>query len=260
VDVDSPFFIAQRGPKEFDKEFMATTDSWVRPASFAYGPDGALYMIDMYRQHIETPLSIPEDLQVGMDFDAGNKQGRIYRILPKNAGPYKKPQVDLRKLSVSELLSLLTHTNQWYPMQAHRLLLERKDPSMAGPLNEILLTSKDARTRLHALYLLEGINALGAAQVRLALKDEAPGVREQAAILAERFPECLPDLIKLTNDVNVKVVFQATLSLGNFNTPEVKTALEKIAKKYAGNSWFRTALLSSVTGASLEQMKEFLKK
>jgi hypothetical protein len=58
----------------------------------------------------------------------------------------------------------------------------------------------------------------------------------------------------------VKVVFQATLSLGTFHTPEVKKALEKIALKYASNSGFRTALLSSASGASLDVMKAYLKK
>ncbi len=80
----APIYIARRAGQEKNKEFMASTDSWVRPTSFTVGPNGDLYMIDMYRQHIETPLSIPEDLQVGMDFNAGSKYGRIYRIVPKN--------------------------------------------------------------------------------------------------------------------------------------------------------------------------------
>jgi len=57
-------------------------------------------MIDMYRQHIETPMSIPDDLQKSMDFNAGNKYGRIYRIVPKNAGMYKKVSPDLRNAKI----------------------------------------------------------------------------------------------------------------------------------------------------------------
>jgi len=54
-------FTARRGERE--KEFLASTDPWFRPCNFTVGPDGSLYIMDMYRQHIESPESIPEDLR-----------------------------------------------------------------------------------------------------------------------------------------------------------------------------------------------------
>ena len=52
----NPAFIAKRSEKEKDREFLASTDPWTRPANFTVGPDGYLYMVDMYRQHIEAPV------------------------------------------------------------------------------------------------------------------------------------------------------------------------------------------------------------
>ncbi len=77
-------FTASRAPGELDKEFLASTDPWFRPCSFATGPDGNFYVVDMYREFIETPESIPEELKKDMDFYSGTTMGRIYRIVPKN--------------------------------------------------------------------------------------------------------------------------------------------------------------------------------
>jgi putative membrane-bound dehydrogenase-like protein len=215
--IDSPFFTAKRGEEEKEKEFMASTDSWFRPASFSVGPDGSLYMIDMYRQHIETPISIPVDLQVGMDFNAGNKAGRIYRIVPKDAPAYKKVSPDLRNAKSLDLVALLSHKNLWYRLQAQRLLLERQDKTIIPAVKLLVSQAPDPRARLHSLYVLEGMNALDVGIINGALQDVSPGVRENAAILAERFPACLAQLLKLAKDSSINVVFQAGLSLGEFN-------------------------------------------
>ena len=82
---NSPTFVAKRDDAEKNREFLASTDSWFRPANFSQGPDGYLYLIDFYRQHIETPVSIPDDLKADMDFLNGSEYGRIYRISPSNA-------------------------------------------------------------------------------------------------------------------------------------------------------------------------------
>lgn len=254
--VDStPFMVAKRGEKEKEKEFMATTDSWFRPANFSVGPDGYLYMIDMYRQHIETPMSIPEDLQETMDFDAGNKYGRIYRIVPNNDGPYKAVNPKLTKATSSELVKALTHENGWWNRTAQRLLLERQDKSILPEVIALFAENENPRSRLRALYVLEGMNALDAATVKTAMKDPSPGVRENAAILSERFPSCLPQLTEMINDVSIRVAFQATLSLGQFEDETAVIALAKALELHGQSSWFRTAVLSSEAGSGIDLVK-----
>lgn len=246
-----PFYVARRPDVEKEKEFMATTDSWFRPANFSVGPDGHLYVIDMYRQHIETPMSIPDDLETDMDFNAGNDMGRIYRIVPKNASATTFKKVNIKNAPAAELVVLLSHNNQWWRLQAQRLLLDRQDKSVIPQVKQLLAESNDARTRLHALYVLEGLNALDAAIIKSALADKAAGVRENAAILAERFPDCLDALLPLAEDSSVRTAFQAILSIGQFKDKKATATLAKTALTRADNPWFKTAILSSEAGSSL---------
>lgn len=257
-DTSDPFYTAERGEAEKDKEFLASTDTWFRPTSFTVGPDGDLYVIDMYRQHIETPVSIPDDLAAEMDFAAGSRYGRIYRIVPKDAGAYRKPATDLNAMSSEDLVKLLSSPNRWTILHAHQLLVERQDKSVVPALKALLTQSKDPRTRLHALYVLEGVNALDAQVVSEALKDPAPGVRENGIILSERFSACLPQLTDMVKDSSTRVVFQAALSLGAFSGKQVLSALANVLERFGQNSWFRTAVLSSEAGSSIELLKTLM--
>ncbi len=104
-------------------EFLRSRDTWFRPTSFATGPDGTLYITDMYRETIEHPWSLPEPIKKHLDLDAGNDRGRIYRIAPKGFKP--APFVDLGTLSDAELTAMQMHPNEWHRMTARRLLYER---------------------------------------------------------------------------------------------------------------------------------------
>lgn len=73
---------AHRHPDESSREFLSSRDTWFRPVSFTSGPDGALYIADMYREFIEHPASLPPSLKSLMDLDSGHDRGRIWRILP----------------------------------------------------------------------------------------------------------------------------------------------------------------------------------
>ena len=253
VESDSePYYVAKQGEQEKKKEFMATTDTWFRPANFSVGPDGYLYVIDMYRQHIETPLSIPEDLQTDMDMNAGNTMGRIYRIVPANDNKAKSVKADLKNASAARLVETLSHKNRWWRTTAQRLLLERQDKSVIPMVKTLFAESSDPRTRLHVLYVLEGMDALDAGIVKEALMDPSPGVRENAAILAEKFPACLSQLQQLVEDNSIRVAYQATLSLGEFKDKGIIPWLAKSVVLHGKSKWFRAAVLSSDAGSSIE--------
>jgi putative membrane-bound dehydrogenase-like protein len=251
----APHYIATRAEQEKDKEFLAATDTWFRPVNFSVGPDGNLYVIDMYRQHIETPISIPDDLEADMDFNAGNTYGRIYRIVSQHNPEGKMVKPELGKAKSEDLVKLLTHTNQWWRMQAQRLLLQRHDKAVIPAVKQLFTQSNDPRARLHALYVLEGLDALDAGIIQSALEDTAAGVREHATILAERFPSSLKLVEQLIKDASVSVAFQATLSIGEFNDPSVIAALTNAVILHGQRAWFRTAVLSSAAGSSVELLK-----
>ncbi|HEY0666560.1 MAG TPA: PVC-type heme-binding CxxCH protein [Sphingobacteriaceae bacterium] len=250
----SPVVVAKRAEKEKDKEFLFSTDTWFRPITASVGPDGYLYVLDYYRQHIETPVSIPDDLKADMEFMAGSDMGRIYRVLPTNAN-IKKVTVNLKNATGAKLVELLAHPNGWWRTQAQRLLLERQDKKVVPALKALFTSSKDARARLHAMYVLEGLNSLNSQIVKQALKDSSPGVRENALILAESYPETLPQVLQATNDPVSRVAFQAALSLGEFKGKEIVPALAKVVEKYGDDTWFRIAVLSSDAGSSTDVVK-----
>jgi hypothetical protein len=246
----TPTYSAKLDAGEKDKEFLASTDPWFRPVGFCVGPDGYLYVIDMYRQHIETPFSIPEDLKKEMDFMNGSEYGRIYRILPKNAKLKTGNFPNFQKMQTSELLKFISHPNQQLRIQAQRLLLERQDKSIVPLVKEMFIQAKDPRFRLHGLYVLEGLNALDGSLVKQAITDNHPGLRECGLRLAEQYPEYLPQLIQSTNDSSIQVAFQACLSVGNFKFKQSAPTLVKVIRKYGQDPWFRAAVLSSEPGSS----------
>lgn len=273
----SPVYRASRPAAEQESEFLSSTDPWFRPVNFTVGPDGVLYVIDMYRQHIETPLSIPEDLKEDMDFMNGSKRGRIYRIVPRKAAGSSSGNASSENASpggasssgggasgsdsgpgwsktmeTGALVKLLEHPNRWWRIRAQQLLLERQDDSAIPALRELFLRHNDPRTRLHALYALEGLGALNAELVREAMDDAHAGVREHGIILAERFPECLPQLKEHASDPSARVALQACLSLGEFPAGQTAPALAGILEQHAEDRWFRMAVLSSEAGSSVE--------
>jgi len=257
---DSVTFVAKRDVDEKSREFLTSTDPWFRPVNFTVGPDGALYVIDMYRQHVEGPDFIPEDLKSDMDFVNGNQQGRIYRIIPKNAGVHKKAVPNVKNAKTGELVELLSDPNRWWRLQAQRILLERQDTSAVPALKILFTHHGDPRVRLHALFALEGLHSLDAKLVEQAMKDSHPGVRESGVILSEKYPECLPQLMERIKDSSGRVVFQAALSLGEFPPSEVAPVLTRIIDKHGSDSWFRTAVLSSEAGCSFLLLESLIKQ
>ncbi len=257
---DSPTFVASRDASETEREFLASTDPWFRPVNFTVGPDGFLYVIDMYRQHIETPVSIPDDLKEDMDFMNGSERGRIYRIKPLASESKEKIIPNLREMESKKLLTFLTHPNQWWRLQTQRLLIERQDLSVLSEVESMFYEHEDARVRLHSLYVLEGLNALSQEHLKRAMHDPHAGVREHAIILSERFPEMLSSIMECLKDSSTRVSFQASLSLGEFSESEVVSALADVLVQKGENEWFRTAVLSATSTSSLAFMKTVLEK
>ena len=106
-------------------EFLRSTDNWFRPTSFATGPDGCLYVTDMYRETIEHPWSLPAPIKEHLDLNSGFDRGRIYRIAP--VGFTAPEPVDLATLSDELLQRILAEEtpSQWHETTARRLLYER---------------------------------------------------------------------------------------------------------------------------------------
>ena len=258
---DGVTFAAHRA--EPNKEFLASTDIWFRPCNFANAPDGNLYIADIYREFIETPESIPEQIKKYMNFWSGVDKGRIYRIVPNH--PLKKRDLkpNLGRASTAELVGRLSSTNGWHRWTAQRLLVERQDRSAIPLLKELAQKSDYPVARLHALWTIEGLSALDAPLVVAALKDPHPGVREHALRLAEELltdPAVMNGVLALRTDKEPRVLYQLAFTLGQTKDPRALALLTDLARDHAVEPWFRTAILSSLNDTASEFFHLYLSR
>jgi putative membrane-bound dehydrogenase-like protein len=253
-------FIAHRAEK--DSEFLASTDMWFRPDNFVTGPDGNLYVIDMYRETIEEPESIPEEIKKNIDFWAGSNKGRIYRVSPTHPLRQRDLKPKLGKASSADLVELLTSTSGWHRQTAHRLLVERQDRLVIPQLREMAMTNADPLARVNALWVLESLSALDDPTLLHALHDTHPGVREHALRMAEPFlgksPAVTNAVLGMTQDPEARVVFQLALSLGDLQDPRGLHALAEIVSPRQQERWFALAVLSSVSNRAAEMFQTML--
>lgn len=228
-------------------EFVRSRDIWFRPVQMAVGPEGALYVADMYREVIEHPDSLPPDLKRQLDLTSGRDRGRIYRIVPTG---FRQPvQRILADASTQELVTALDDANSWRRATALRLLYECRDPTAAAPLREQLATSRRPEARIAALSALGSMGDLAAADVAAGLGDAHPKVRRYALRLAEPFlnasPMVLAKVLSLVDDAEPVVQFQLALALGECRSREAADALARIVLRSTSNRDIADAVLLS---------------
>jgi putative membrane-bound dehydrogenase-like protein len=243
-------FLAKRA--DSDCEFLASTDIHFRPVALTIGPDGAIYVADFYREAIETPLSLPDDIKKKMNLDSIGR-GRIWRILPSPPGEVpsggRKPseQPRLRKATTVELVNHLAHPNSWYRLTAQRLLIERQDREAIDPLR-ILSRQRAAAGRIHALWTLDGMGSLDDADIDDALRSGEPDVIVQGLRLAEprlTRSEALRKPLRGLADGPHPVRIQLALSFGAADMPDHLDVLAALARDTKGDPWLSTAILTS---------------
>ncbi|EEF59051.1 PVC-type heme-binding CxxCH protein [Pedosphaera parvula] len=247
-DVISPTntsFVAKRAQDGVD--FLASPDNWFRPVNLATGPDGALYVCDMYRKTIEHPEYLPEATRKITDFESGKDKGRIYRI---TAASYKVQTKQFDVSTSKELCELLNSPDAWWRTTAQRLLLERQDKSVASTLKKMVKSGKIPEARVLALRLLECLNSLEDQQILTALSDKNVSVRENAMQVAEprlsQSSRLTERLLAMANDSDARVRFQCALSLGELHDAKIIPALAKILDQNNDDKWTREAVLSAV--------------
>jgi mono/diheme cytochrome c family protein len=170
-------------------DFLISTDERFRPVNLANAPDGTLYVVDMYRGIIQHRTFITDYLEQKIS-ERGLEQpvgyGRIYRILHRSQK--RGPTPRLFTASSPELAATLAHANGWHRITAQRMLVERRDTSVAAALRT-MLGHADDRARLHAFWTLDGLGAADAAVVLRALADASPHVRAAAVRVGETLIE-----------------------------------------------------------------------
>lgn len=256
LDDAGAFYVARRADQ--DAEFVRSTDNWFRPVNFVNGPDGCLYVLDMYRETIEHPWSIPEDIKSHLDLESGRDRGRVYRLAPPDFR--RRPTPRLGRASTAELVPLLAHPNSWHRETAQRLLIERADENAPALLRSWLAESGEAHPlgSLHALWTLHGLGGPNEEDVVLGLDSPHPRVREHALRLAEPFLPTSPSLrarvARSAEDSDYRVRLQAAFVLGALPPAEKGPALWSLATRDDADAYLRAAVLSSAGDAAAEMI------
>ncbi len=252
------------------KEFLASTDAWFRPANMYIGPDGALYVVDYYRQIIEHPEWMADDVAKSGAIYNGIDQGRIYRVVPESA-PKAEWTSGLRlgDETTESLVAYLASPNSWWRRNAQRLLIDRNDKTAVALLEKMATGSENPLGRLHALWTLHGMSSLEADILLNGLQDPEAGVRENTIRIAENLflvnPNLQTDrivgaLIRLKNDPSPKVRYQLLVSLGFVNTPAAVNARKDLLFRNLEDSWMQVAALSATPAEGDNLLEEVLLK
>ena len=149
--------------------------------------------------------------------------GRIYRVVHETTTRGERPALSAK--TPAQLVPVLAHPNGWWRDTAQRLLVERGDTSVAPALASLVASAPDPRTRLHALWTLDGLGALDAPVVQRALRDAAPEVRAAAIRVAEPWLAKPGDPLQaavwqLATDRAPRVQWQLAISLAAFPADE----------------------------------------
>ncbi|MBI4662300.1 MAG: c-type cytochrome [Verrucomicrobia bacterium] len=172
-----------------EQEFLASTDERFRPVNSRVGPDGALYIADMYRGIIEHVIFMVPYLEKQIKeraLEEGRDMGRIYRVVYEGK-PIDRRNPRLSSKTSGELAAHLGFPNGWWRYTAQRLLVERRDAATIPTLEKMALQGTNALERMHALWTLDGVGSLNLKTTLAALGDRDEKVRATAVRLSERF-------------------------------------------------------------------------
>ncbi len=253
-------FVARRS--EYETEFLRAADPWFHPVNFAAGPDGALYVVDFYREFVEHPDFVPREMRERVPWQTGADHGRLWRVVRKDAPPGEAAR-SLTALTSVTLARELESAISWRRETAQRILMERADPMAASSLRDLTRSSASAPARFLALEILALRSPLSsellAAAVIDAITDAAPAIRARALELAlEAYPRAIPAgltnaLAAATRDPEARVRLRAALALRAW--PEASARELMLRRLVEGDTdrWVRLAAASSLPSLTREE-------
>ena len=256
-------------------EFLASTDERFRPVYLANAPDGTLYIVDMYRGIIEHRLSLTvylRDYILARKLEQGTGFGRIYRVVHDTTrrDTSSIARRGLSRASPAQLVEALSHANGWMRDTAQRLLVERAAGRSTAEMNAVVpalaklaVNAHDRRTRLHALWTLDGIDAIETAIVERALEDPSRDVRASAIRIAERWlgeedHSIHGAVANRLDDPDWAVRYQLAASLGAMTPASRDRAAVALLERHGGDPVAVDAVLSGLRGSEAIVLEKML--
>ncbi len=254
-----------RGKKAYERgEFIASTDERFRPVYLSSAPDGTLYVVDMYHGIIQHKGYITEYLRdqiLSRKLERPQGHGRIYRVV--HATTKRGPKPALSAMKGAQLVELLAHPNGWWRDTAQQLIVERGDRSAIPALKEKAERAPDWRTRLHAMWTLDGIDAVEPALVTKALEDSSRDVRVSAIRIAERWLNDAKHpiqaaVLKKVDDTDWAVRRQLAASLGALPDGAKIPALVTLLERHGDDPITVDAAVSGLNGSEHSVLERIL--
>ena len=260
VSADRFTYSAERdGNSEGDREFFASDDRWCRPVMARTGPDGALWVVDMYRYLIEHPQFLPAHGKTELEkhYRLGKDQGRIYRIFPEGKRP--DSWATLADQIGGDPFELLKSRNGIQRDLGHRILSQRRIGNEISKLRALAGDkSVSSLTKLHALHLLGEFEGLQPEDLKGALASDYFALRRAVPKLAETLklsePSVREGIAALDSDADPRVTFQLVLSLGEAPAKISAPLLAKFFRKHESDPYWQAALFSSVNPENLFEL------
>lgn len=260
VEPDGAALTARRAREQAD--FLASTDTWFRPASLRTGPDGALYVADMYRLWVEHPKFVPPDVAAKMDWRAGDDRGRIWRVVPDSLTSGQSSDSTAPAPKVLPL-ALLRSSNGQQRDLGQRLIVEQQQFDTVDDLRMLLQdASTDPHTRLHALWALRGLDRLRLEDLLTAAEDESAFVRRDAfRLLGVLFPNDPAAVSAISSGLSDSVAESRLQALRAFNglgdARSSKTVALAISHTET-DAWLEAAALVAAAGIELPVLHQVL--
>lgn len=240
-------------------EFLASSDERFRPVTTYDGPDGNLYVVDMYRGVVQAGglwsgylteyiKSHEMELPVG--------RGRIWRVVHGSAGARRPAPPALSKATPEQLVRTLSNPKGWWRDTAQQLLVQRGATAVAPALMTLAGSAPDWRTRLHALWTLDGLDAIDVATVRKALGDVNADVRAAAVRLSERWLDkdqaLRTAVLALVDDRNWNVRRQVAASIGEMPAADRLAPAIALLTREGADPIIVDTTISSLKGSEAE--------
>lgn len=257
--------VARNRYEDQNREFIASKDINFRPVSTTGGPDGAFYLVDMYRGMIQDAPWVNDQMKVflrrtGLNFNIHH--GRIYRIFHRDHPPGPAPR--LLDMPTSELPAYLADGNGWIRDTTQKLILLRDDrDSVRDELVEMASAHPKPLARLHALWTLEGCDAIDRDCLAKTLGDADWRVREAAIRVSEPFLVANDELVwkhvaRRVHDEDANVARQLILSLGVCDTPRARVLIDQVIEKFLTNEVVFLSAMTSLHGQETPMIKRIL--
>lgn len=247
------------------KEFLASTDERFRPVFLESGPDGALYIADMYTGIVEHKRYVTEYLRkqvLGRNLGQFTPTGRIYRIVPN--ATTRAPRNPL-PMAGGDWVGRLDDPNGWTRDTAQRILVQGQHSEVIPSVRRLATdVAASPLGRLHALWTLEGLNGLSPAVVRTALADPDARVRSAALQMTERLapaeitPQIESQVLGLAGDASLQVRLQVLLTTGTWTSEKAWSTVQGLLASAESPPEFGLAAATGLRGRELPYLQSKL--